>query len=246
MARLFAEAPQAVEETIRFLDGLAFSLDELAHDYPQELREGFADAAGRARSLRRGGRARALSRRRSRQCAQGARARTRPDRASSNYAPYFLTVHDIVRYAALARHPLPGARLGGQFDGLLLPRDHRGRSRATSICCSSVSSRAERNEPPDIDVDFEHERREEVIQYIYQRYGRERAGLAAAVTTYRTRSAIRETAKVFGLSEDVIVALDNTIWGHGSGPIDEERAQAAGLDPADPSLGAGARAGRAN
>ena len=75
----------------------------------------------------------------------------------------------------------------------------------------------ERNEPPDIDVDFEHERRDEVIQYIYARYGRERAGLAAAVTTYRTRSAIRETAKVFGLSDDIVAALNATSWGGSSG-----------------------------
>ena len=73
--------------------------------------------------------------------------------------------------------------------GLLLPRHHRGRSRARSTCCSSASSRAERDEPPDIDVDFEHERREEVIQYIYEKYGRERAGIAATVITYRGRSA---------------------------------------------------------
>ena len=94
----------------------------------------------------------------------------------------------------------------------------------------------ERNEPPDIDVDFEHERREEVIQYIYRRYGRERAGLAAAVTTYRTRSAIRETAKVFGLSDDVIAALNGTAWGQESTPIGEDRVRGTGLDPADPTL----------
>ena len=94
----------------------------------------------------------------------------------------------------------------------------------------------ERNEPPDIDVDFEHERREEVIQYIYRRYGRERAGLAAAVTTYRTRSAIRETAKVFGLSDDVIAALNGTAWGQESTPIGEDRVRGIGLNPADPTL----------
>ena len=130
MARLFAEAPQAVEETVRFLDGLAFSLDELAHDYPQELREGYREPR----------------RPRSKPSPRPARARAIPTafptsvRAALtheleligklNYAPYFLTVHDIVRYARSARHPLPGARLGGQFDGLLLPRDHRGRSGA--------------------------------------------------------------------------------------------------------------------
>ena len=94
----------------------------------------------------------------------------------------------------------------------------------------------ERNEPPDIDVDFEHERREDVIQYIYQRYGRERAGLAAAVTTYRTRSAIRETAKVFGLSDDVIAALNGTAWGQESTAIGEDRVRSIGLDPAEPML----------
>ena len=75
-----------------------------------------------------------------------------------------------------------------------------------------------------------------MIQYIYQRYGRERAGLASAVATYRTRSAIRETAKVFGLSDDAIVALNNTVWGQSSAPIGEERARAAGLDPSAPTL----------
>jgi error-prone DNA polymerase len=94
----------------------------------------------------------------------------------------------------------------------------------------------ERNEPPDIDVDFEHEQREEVIQYIYDHYGHERASLAAAVITYRTRSAIRETAKVFGLSDDVIAALNGTAWGQETEPIGEDRVRAIGLNPADPTL----------
>ncbi len=234
MARLFAEAPEAIEETIRFLGGLAFSLDELAHCYPEELREGFAtpQAALEAFAL------------------EGARARypgDPPERvrealthelaliASLGYAPYFLTVHDIVRFA--------------RSRGILC--QGRGSAANSAVCfCLGITEvdparfdllferfiSPERNEPPDIDVDFEHERREEVIQYIYGRYGRERAGLAAAVITYRTRSAIRETAKVFGLSDDVIAALNGTAWGHGSTPIDGARARAAGLDPADPSL----------
>ena len=99
--------------------------------------------------------------------------------AQLDYAPYFLTVHDIVRFARSPGHPLPGARLGRQFGGLL----------SASASPRSIPTRvdllferfvsAERNEPPDIDVDFEHERREEVIQYIYGNYGRDRAGLAA-------------------------------------------------------------------
>ena len=94
----------------------------------------------------------------------------------------------------------------------------------------------ERREPPDIDVDFEHERREEVIQYIYQRYGRERAGLAATVITYRARSAAREVAKAFGLSEDALSAMSASIWGWNAADIGEREAKAAGLDPAGPAI----------
>ncbi|HYA74795.1 MAG TPA: error-prone DNA polymerase, partial [Roseiarcus sp.] len=236
MARLFAEAPQAVEETVRFLDGLSFSLDELAHDYPLELREGYATPQAALEAF----------------AEAGARARYPggvPDAVRAalthelaligklNYAPYFLTVHDIVRFA--------------RDRGILC--QGRGSAANSAVCfCLGITEvdpakfdllferfvSPERNEPPDIDVDFEHERREEVIQYIYARYGRTRAGLASAVTTYRTRSATRETAKVFGLSDDVVVALNNTSWGHGSAPIGAERARAAGLDPADPTLGA--------
>ncbi len=171
MARLFAEAPQAVEETIRFLDGLSFSLDELAHDYPQELREGFATPASRARSLRRGRRARALSRRRSRRALRAALTHELALIGALNYAPYFLTVHDIVRFA--------------RSRGILC--QGRGSAANSTVCyCLGITEvdpakfdllferfvSPERNEPPDIDVDFEHERREEVIQYIYARYGR--------------------------------------------------------------------------
>ena len=234
MARLFAEAPGALEETIRFVDGLAFSLDQLAYDYPEELREGHATPQGALEAF----------------TAQGAKARY-PDGAPEavrralahelkligdlGYAPYFLTVHDIVRFA--------------RSRGILC--QGRGSAANSSVCfCLGITEvdparfdllferfiSPERGEPPDIDVDFEHERREEVMQYIYARYGRERAGLAAAVTTYRSRSAIRESAKAFGLSEDVVVALSATAWGSGSAPIGEDRAKAAGLDPADPTL----------
>ena len=234
MARLFAEAPAAIEETIRFLDGVKFSLDELAHCYPEELREGhatpqaaleaFAEAGARARYP------------------GGVPKRTREALAHElaliaalGYAPYFLTVHDIVRFA--------------RGHGILC--QGRGSAANSAVCfCLGITEvdparfdllferfvSPERNEPPDIDVDFEHERREEVIQYIYQRYGRERAGLASAVTTYRTRSAIRETAKVFGLSDDIITALNGTAWGHDSAPIGGNRVREAGLDPADPTL----------
>jgi error-prone DNA polymerase len=234
MARLFAEAPQAVAETMRFLDGLKFSLDELSHCYPEELREGYATAQAALEAF-----AWAGARKR---YPDGIPQRTREALtheltliASLDYAPYFLTVHDIVRFA--------------REKGILC--QGRGSAANSAVCyCLWITEvdparfdllferfiSPERNEPPDIDVDFEHERREEVIQYIYRRYGRERAGLAAAVTTYRTRSAIRETAKVFGLSDDVIAALNGTTWGQESTAIGEDRVRSIGLDPADPTL----------
>src|SRR5208282_1550087 len=234
MVRLFAEAPQAVAETIRFLDGLKFSLDELSHCYPEELREGHATAQAALEAFTEAG-ARA-------RYPEGVPERTREALAHElkliaalDYAPYFLTVHDIVRFA--------------RTRGILC--QGRGSAANSAVCfCLGITEvdparfdllferfvSPERNEPPDIDVDFEHERREEVIQYIYQRYGRERAGLAAAVTTYRTRSAIRETAKVFGLSDDVIAALNGTTWGQESTAIGEDRVRSIGLDPADPTL----------
>jgi error-prone DNA polymerase len=234
MARLFAEAPQAVAETVRFLDGLKFSLDELSHCYPEELREGHATAQAALEAFTEAG-ARA-------RYPEGVPERTREALAHElkliatlDYAPYFLTVHDIVRFA--------------RTRGILC--QGRGSAANSAVCfCLGITEvdparfdlvferfvSPERNEPPDIDVDFEHERREEVIQYIYRRYGRERAGLAAAVTTYRTRSAIRETAKVFGLSDDVIAALNGTAWGQESTPIDGTRVRGIGLNPAEPTL----------
>ena len=234
MARLFGDAPEAVTETVRFLDGLAFSLDELKHCYPEELREGHATPQAALEAFTwEGARAR---------YPDGVPERTRETLthelkliASLNYAPYFLTVHDIVRFARSKEILCQG----------------RGSAANSAVCyCLRITEvnpanfdllferfiSPERNEPPDIDVDFEHERREEVIQYIYDHYGRQRAGLAAAVITYRMRSAIRETAKVFGLSDDVVAALNGTAWGQESTPIGEDRVRAIGLDPADPTL----------
>ncbi len=234
MARLFAEAPEAVAETIRFLDGLAFSLDELKHCYPEELREGHATPQAALEAFTWEGAEMRYP--------DGVPERTREALiheleliGSLNYAPYFLTVHDIVRFARSKEILCQG----------------RGSAANSAVCyCLRITEvdparfdllferfiSPERNEPPDIDVDFEHERREEVIQYIYDHYGRKRAGLAAAVITYRTRSAIREIAKVFGLSDDVIAALNGTAWGQETAPVGGTRVRAAGLDPADPTL----------
>jgi DNA-directed DNA polymerase III PolC len=152
-----------------------------------------------------------------------------------DYAPYFLTVYDIVRFARSEEILCQG----------------RGSAANSAVCyCLGITEvdpgkvdllferfiSEERNEPPDIDVDFEHERREQVIQYIYRKYGRERAGLAATVITYRARSAIREVGKVFGLSDDAISAISGTKWGGWSREVDPEDARRAGLDPSDRHL----------
>ena len=152
-----------------------------------------------------------------------------------NYAPYFLTVYDLVRFARSRDILCQG----------------RGSAANSAICyCLGITEvdpgmvdllferfiSEERNEPPDIDVDFEHERREEVIQYVYEKYGREKAGIAATVVTYRSRSATREVGKVFGLSDDAISAISGTRWGSYSGEIKPEDAKRAGLDPNDKHL----------
>ena len=128
---------------------------------------------------------------------------------------------------AAARRPIRRSAIASA-----LPRSIR----CAAGCCSSASSRPSGDEPPDIDVDFEHERREEVIQYIYEKYGRERAGIAATVISYRGRSAIREVGKVFGLSEDAIGALSSSIWGGGGGAVSPDAVTRTGLDPASPRM----------
>jgi error-prone DNA polymerase len=234
MARLFRDAQEAVEETLRLDEMLTFSLDELKSEYPDELRDGFATSQEALVHL----------------AWQGAAARYPggvPDNVRQNlkhelaliaklrYAPYFLTVHDIIRYARTQNILCQG----------------RGSAANSSVCfCLGVTEvdpslhgllferfvSADRNEPPDIDVDFEHERREEVIQYIYRRYGRERTGIAATVISYRGRSAIREVGKVFGLSEDTIGALSSSIWGMGGGEVRATELKRAGIDVDSPRI----------
>ncbi len=226
MARLFRDAPEAIEETQALSDQLTFSLDELRYEYPDETLEGFANAQEALTHLTYDG----AAKRYPNGLPDKVRAAVEHELAliaQLAYAPYFLTVYDIVRYARSQKILCQG----------------RGSAANSAVCfCLGVTEvdpdRAdllferfispERREPPDIDVDFEHERREEVIQYIYGKYGRERAGIAATVISYRGRSAIREVGKAFGLSEDTIGALSSSIWGGGGdGHADLAR---AGLD----------------
>jgi error-prone DNA polymerase len=234
MARLFRRHPYAIYEKLRFIESCRFSLQELQPSYPLENRAGYATPQDALAAF----------------AQEGARIRYPagvPDKirhsldyelnlvGNLNYAPYFLTVHDIVRFA--------------KSKGILC--QGRGSAANSALCfCLGITEvdpmrsdslferfiSAERGEPPDIDIDFEHERREEVVQYVYHKYGRERASLTATTICYRGRSAIREVGKVFGLSEDVTASLAGTLWGWSSAGVTEKDAKGTGLDPSEPAL----------
>ncbi|SFR32478.1 error-prone DNA polymerase [Litoreibacter janthinus] len=233
MARLFRNHPAALQRTMDIATQCGFCLSELSYEYPDEISE-----------------VETPIKRLERLAYEGVKNRY-PYGASERvwnllkkelsvvsdlgFAAYFLTVHDIVQYARSV--------------GILC--QGRG-SAANSILCyllgitdvspdqiAMVFERfvsKYRGEPPDIDVDFEHERREEVIQWIYQKYGRHRAGLCATVIHFRSRAAIREVGKVMGLSQDVTAGLSGQIWGMSSGGADPERIRELGLDPTDRRL----------
>jgi len=235
MARLFRTHPEAIEETLRFHARIRFDLDDLKYEYPHEpVPDGWAPLAWLKHLV------------------AEAAAKKWPDgvpaklpalldeeftligsRADLPY--YFLTVHDLVSFA--------------RSKGILC--QGRG-SAANSMVCyllgiTSVDPTKhdllfsrfmseDRDEPPDIDVDFEHERREEVMQYVYDRYGRHRAGIVATVIHYRSRSAVREVGKALGLTEDVTTRLVSTVWGSYSSQMEEERFKETGFDLDNPEI----------
>jgi error-prone DNA polymerase len=234
MARLFRAAPEAIAQTLAFLERCRFSLDQLKYEYPDETRKGYATPQDALVAFVEDGARRRYP--------NGMSPKTRRAldhelavTAELKYAPYFLTVHDIVQFS--------------KSKGILC--QGRGSAANSVICfCLGVTEvdpekvdllferfvSAERREPPDIDVDFEHERREDVIQYIYGRYSRDRCGIAATVICYRGRSAIREVGKVFGLSEDTVGALASTLWGWSMEGVSQKEARRAGIDPSDPRI----------
>ncbi|MCL5778423.1 error-prone DNA polymerase [Limibaculum sp. FT325] len=232
MARLFRGHEGALDTAARIATACTFSLDELSYEYPDEG-EGEAPQARLERLAREG-----LAWRYPDGVPDHARALVERELAligKLGYAPYFLTVRDIVAFA--------------RGRGILC--QGRG-SAANSVTCYALGiteispetitmvferfvSEA-RNEPPDIDVDFEHERREEVIQHIYARYGRHRAGLCATVIHFRARAAIREVGRAMGLSEDVTAALAGQVWGWSRESLTPRRLSEIGLDPADRRL----------
>jgi len=242
IARLYNDAPEAVEESLRFLEGVTFSMDDLCYEYPEETAEGFSDPQAALEHFAWKGAAKRYPNGVPEDVAKSLR-RELGIVSRLKYAPYFLTVADIVRFARSGKD-----RFGNPIDPILC--QGRGSAANSTICyvlgITEVNPAGghlvferfvseERGEPPDIDVDFEHERREEVIQYIYQKYGRDRAGLSAVVICYRGRSAIREVAKTFGYSEDRISALAKTLhwWSEG---VRKDDLKEQGLDVSDPHL----------
>ncbi|MDJ0686676.1 MAG: error-prone DNA polymerase [Alphaproteobacteria bacterium] len=234
MTDLFEAYPHALAATVEVAARCRFSLDELAYEYPEEVLEDGLDAqASLERLTWEGAKTRYPG---------GLPAKVRAQVAHElrligelDYAPYFLTVQDIVRFA--------------RSQGILC--QGRGSAANSAVCyCLGVTAvdparldllferfvSAERGEPPDIDVDFEHERREEVIQYIYDKYGRHRAGLAATVICYRARGAVRDVGKAMGLSQDVTALLSSQIWGWSNEGVDEAAMAEIGLDPRDRRL----------
>ena len=229
MARLFRDLPDAIAETMRFADRIDFSLDQLKYQYPDEpvppgktAQQHLEDLTWAGVEQYFGGKIDAKL-----------RATLHKELgliAELKYAHYFLTVHDIVRYARSQNILCQG----------------RGSAANSAVCyvlgITSVDPTKvdllferfiskERLEPPDIDVDFEHSRREEVMQYVYRRYGRHRAAIIATVIHYRPRSAIRDVGKALGLTEDVTAALADTVWGSWGKGLNEMQVRQAGLDP---------------
>jgi error-prone DNA polymerase len=236
MARLFARWPHAIEATRAFADSLHFSLNELKYEYPKETVPEGRTPQQYLKHLTWEG---------AKQCwPDGIPEKVinqlhyeLPLIERLDFARYFLTVHEIVAYARSLNPPiLCQGRGSAANSAVCYCLGITAVDPATSDLLFERFISEERKEPPDIDVDFEHERREEVIQHIYAKYGRERAGIAATVIHYRPRSAIREVGKVMGLSEDVCGALASTIWGHMDAELEEERANDAGLDLSDPHL----------
>ncbi len=234
MLRLFNHYPAAILRTQEIAESCCFSLDELQYEYPEEITTEGRTPQEELTFL----------------AWQGAKERYGNELPAKtikdinyelkfiremNYAAYFLTVYDIVRFARQQKILCQG----------------RGSAANSTVCyCLGITSvdpskfdllferfiSSARNEPPDIDVDFEHERREEVIQYIYQKYGRDRAAIIATVTQQHQKGAIRDVGKAMGLSVDTINRLSGSIWEFTDEWFEGKRLTEQGMNPGDPHL----------
>src|SRR3954449_7670421 len=234
MARLFRDLPEAITETMRFASRISFSLDQLKYQYPDEPVPPGKTAQQHLEDLTWAG----VDKYFGGEISDTLRATLRKELAliaELKYAHYFLTVHDIVHYARSQNILCQG----------------RGSAANSAVCyvlgITSVDPTKvdllferfiskERLEPPDIDVDFEHSRGEEVMQYVYRRSGPHRAAITAPVIHYRPRSAIRDVGKALGLTEDVTAALADTVWGSWGKGLNDMQVRQAGLDPKNPMV----------
>ncbi|MNX21839.1 Error-prone DNA polymerase [compost metagenome] len=234
MARLFRHAPEAIAETTAFLGRIAFDLKALKYQYPEEpVPPGWQAQAWLEDRVR----VHADQR-----YPDGVPAKVRELLvkelafiSDKKFAHYFLTIYDIVRVARDMRILCQG-RGSAANSAVCYVLGITAVDPATSDVLFERFLSDDRDEPPDIDVDFEHERREEIIQHLYKRYGRERAGIAATVIHYRPRSAIREVGKALGLTEDVTARLASSQWGSWGTEIGDGHIRQAGLDPANPMI----------
>ncbi len=239
MARLFRNFPDAIARTVKIANACTFSLGQLRYEYPDEPVPPGKTAQQHLEDLTWAGAAERYPKDR---FPNGipAEVQTRLNEelaliAKLDYARYFLTVHDVVAYARKVKNILCQGRGSAANSAVCfcLGITEVNPNESKLLFARFIS--ANRNEPPDIDVDFEHERREEVIQYIYERYGRHRAAICATVVHYRSRRAIREVGKVLGLTEDITAALANTVWGSGD-ELPDDHVRQAGLDPKNPAI----------
>lgn len=230
MRRMFKAFPEAIANSAMIAKCCTFSLDELAYEYPDEVLNGEQPDA-RLRRLTDEG----LKWRYPDGVPLRVQAMVEKELGlitKLDYARYFLTVYDIVKFAREQDILCQGR--GSAANSVICYA--LGITEASPETITMVFERfisEVRNEPPDIDVDFEHERREEVIQHIYEKFGRHRAGICSTVIHFRSRAAIRAVGKAMGLSEDAVSALSSQVWGYSSKGIAKERVAAAGLDAGD-------------
>ena len=234
MHHLFADYPEAITRGLAIRDQCTFDLGTLGYRYPEEVVPPGLSATQYLRDLvYTNGRARYSGEIPAKVCK--AIEHELNFICDTRYESYFLTVYDLVRFA--------------RENGILC--QGRGSAANSAVCyCLGVTAvdpatfqlvferfaSPDRKEPPDIDLDFEHERREEVIQYVYEKYGRNRAAMTASVITYRGRSAVRDVGKVLGFSTDVLDQLAEKLdWWH-RGTVDVSHLREAGINPADESI----------
>ncbi|MBI3699783.1 MAG: error-prone DNA polymerase [Afipia sp.] len=229
IARLFRGYPEAIEETLRFAGKISFSLDQLQYQYPDEPVPPGKTAQQHLEDLTEAGIREKFP--------QGITTKLRATIDKEyhlieklEYAHYFLTVHDVVRHARNEKILCQGRGSAANSAVCYMLGITSVNPAETDVLFERFISE-ERLEPPDIDVDFEHSRREEVMQYVFKRYGRHRAAIVATVIHYRPRSAIRDVGKVLGLTEDVTAALADTVWGSWGTDLNDMQIRQAGFDP---------------